>query len=86
MIAIGWLWVAFMMAIAEKSVVAGVLTFVLYGLLPCGVLLYLLNKHAGKRRDYLAQKREQERVQAEGEAVNPAQTPEPPSQTPDTRA
>lgn len=49
-VAIGWLWVTFMMAITEKSVVAGVMTFVFYGLLPCGVLIYLIMKASGKRR------------------------------------
>ena len=49
-VAIGWLWVTFMMAITEKSVVAGVMTFVFYGLLPCGVLIYLISKASGRRR------------------------------------
>jgi len=57
MIAIGWLWVAFMMAITEKSLVAGALTFLFYGLLPCAVLLYVLNKQAGKRREHAARRR-----------------------------
>jgi hypothetical protein len=60
MVAIGWLWVAFMMAISEKSAVAGVMTFIFYGLVPCAVLLYILNKHAGKRRAHLAEKRARE--------------------------
>lgn len=63
MVAIGWLWVVFMMAIAEKSAVAGVMTFIFYGLVPCAVLLYLLNKHAGKRRQHLADKRAREAAQ-----------------------
>ena len=49
-IAIGWLWVAFMMAITEPGVVAGLLTFLFYGLLPCGLLLYLLGTPARRRR------------------------------------
>ena len=49
-IAIGWLWVAFMMAITEPGVVAGLLTFLFYGLLPCGLLLYLLGTRARRRR------------------------------------
>jgi hypothetical protein len=63
MIAIGWLWVAFMMAIAEKSAVAGVMTFVFYGLAPCAVLLYLLNKQAGRRRLHQARMRERENAE-----------------------
>ena len=49
-IPIGWLWVAFMMAITEPGVVAGLLTFLFYGLLPCGLLLYLLGTRARRRR------------------------------------
>ena len=49
-IAIGWLWVAFMMAITQKSILAGLSTFVFYGLLPCALLLYLLTAPARRRR------------------------------------
>lgn len=46
-IAIGWLYVTFIMAISETSAVAGVMTFVFYGLLPCSLLLWILGS---KRR------------------------------------
>ena len=49
-VAIGWLWVAFMMAITERSIVAGVMTFVFYGLVPCSILIYLLATPARRRR------------------------------------
>lgn len=49
-IAIGWLWVTFMMAITETSIVAGVLTFVFYGFLPCSLLMYLLGTPGRRRR------------------------------------
>ena len=49
-IAIGWLWVAFMMAITQKSILAGLSTFVFYGLLPCALLLYLLTAPGRRRR------------------------------------
>lgn len=41
-IAIGWMWVVLLMAITESNFVAGVLTFVFYGLLPCSLLMWLL--------------------------------------------
>jgi len=45
-IAIAWLYVTVLMAATEKTVVAGLLTFVFYGLLPCALLLWLLGvKH-----------------------------------------
>lgn len=40
-IAIGWLYVIFMVAITEASIVAGVVTFIFYGLLPTALILYL---------------------------------------------
>ena len=49
-IAIGWLWVAFMMAITEPSVVSALLTFLFYGLLPCSLLMYLLGTPGRRRR------------------------------------
>jgi biotin transporter BioY len=56
-IAIGWLWVAFMMAIAETSVVAGILTFVFYGMLPCGLIVYLMGTPARRRRQEASRER-----------------------------
>ena len=50
-IAIGWIWVVFMMSITETSIVAGLMTFVFYGVLPCGLLLYLLDTPARRRRN-----------------------------------
>lgn len=49
-IAIGWLWVALMMAITERNLVAGILSFVSYGLLPCLLLLWLLGTPARRQR------------------------------------
>lgn len=49
-IAIGWLWVTLMMAVMEPNIVAGVLSFTFYGLLPCSLLLWLLGTPARRRR------------------------------------
>ena len=40
-IAIGWLYVTVLVALNEPSVVAGIASFLFYGLLPCGLLLWL---------------------------------------------
>ena len=49
-IAIAWMYVVILMAVTEKSLAAGLLTFIFYGLLPCALLLWLLGtKH---RRNY----------------------------------
>ncbi len=54
LIAIGWLYVALMMAVAEASntngsVLGGVFTFLLYGLAPTALVMYLLGTPARKR-------------------------------------
>lgn len=49
-IVIAWLYVVILMAATEKSIAAGLLTFIFYGLLPCALLLWILGvKH---RRRY----------------------------------
>jgi hypothetical protein len=40
-VAIGWLYVTLMMALAENNIVAGSMTFIFYGLAPCALLLWL---------------------------------------------
>lgn len=49
-VAIGWLWVVLMMALTEVSITAGILTFLLYGLAPLALLLWLLGTPARRRR------------------------------------
>lgn len=49
-VAIAWIYVAFMMAITETSAVAAVMTFLLYGLLPVSILVYLTGGARRKRR------------------------------------
>ncbi len=41
-IAIAWIYVVTLMAATEKTVAAGFLTFIFYGLLPCALLLWIL--------------------------------------------
>ena len=79
MIAIGWLWVVFMMAITEKSVVAGVMTFLFYGIAPCLLLVYWLTKQGRERRRHAAwlREREQQENQTAPAAEPPAGGPAP---------
>jgi hypothetical protein len=50
-IAIAWLYVTVLMAAAESSITAGVLTFTFYGLIPCSLLLWILGvKHRHYKR------------------------------------
>ena len=48
-VAIAWLYVALMMAITEESVFAALVTFFMYGLLPCALVMYLLGAPARKK-------------------------------------
>ena len=48
-IAIAWLYVVFMMSITEQSATAGVLTFLLYGIFPLTIVLYLMGTPQRKR-------------------------------------
>ncbi len=63
-IAIGWLYVTFLIAVNERSVFLGIVSFVFYGLLPCGILLWMsAGKVRRQRRAYremLAQKEKDE--------------------------
>lgn len=41
-VAIAWLYVTLMMAITEKNLVAGAMTFLFYGVLPLALVLWLV--------------------------------------------
>ena len=56
--AVGWMYVVLMMAITEDSVVAGIMTFFLYGVLPTLIIIYIGGSGQRKKR------REMERLQA----------------------
>lgn len=49
-IAIGWLYVTVLVALNEPTVVAGIISFVFYGLLPCGLLLWLAGSRVRRQR------------------------------------
>lgn len=52
---IAWLYVTLMIALMEKNLVAGVLTFFFFGLAPCALVLWLfgspLRRRARSRRE-----------------------------------
>ena len=59
-VAIGWMYVVLMMSIAEENAVAGVMTFILYGLLPVAILLYISGGGKRKRRRIAEEQRKAE--------------------------
>ena len=55
LVAIAWMYVAVMMAIAEAthsqgSVLGAIITLLLYGVLPLGLVLYIMGTPARRRR------------------------------------
>lgn len=80
LVAIGWLYVALMMALAEGMSPAGgwlgaAVTFVLYGLLPVGLVLYLMGTPLRRRRQRAAERAERAENAENAEArieANPA--------------
>ena len=49
-IAIGWLYVTLLMAATEANLVAGALTFALYGIAPLALLLWLFGTPQRRRQ------------------------------------
>ena len=73
LIVIAWAYVTLMMAVAEATspsgtVLGAIITFVLYGLLPMGILVYILGTPGRKR----ALKEREAREQAEYDAAQAA--------------
>lgn len=72
-VAIAWLYVTLMMALTEKSVTAGVLTFAFFGLAPCALLLWLFGGPTRKRyREQMAQRAAEESAASDADAEQEA--------------
>lgn len=56
LVAIGWMYVVLLMSITEPTVVAGVMTLLLYGVMPLSVILYLMGTKQRKRNRAAAEK------------------------------
>lgn len=64
-VAIAWLYVVLMMSITEQSVIAGIVTFLLYGVFPLVIILYLMGSSQRKRRRAEAEKIREQELQKE---------------------
>lgn len=49
-IVIGWLYVTLLVAANEPSVIAGIISFLFYGALPCALLLYFAGSKVRRQR------------------------------------
>ncbi len=61
-VAIAWIYVALMMSVAEATntngtVLGGIVTFILYGILPTSIIIYIMDAPR-RRRNRLARERE----------------------------
>ena len=61
-VAIGWMYVVTLMAATETNFVAGIVTFLFYGALPCSVLVYLMGTKS-RRLKRLAKEEAESRSQ-----------------------
>ncbi|MCB8746426.1 hypothetical protein LHU53_05855 [Rhodoferax sp. U2-2l] len=73
---IAWLYVALMMAVAEATasngtVLGAIITFVLYGLLPIGLVVYVMGTPARKRANKAREQAELAAAQAAISGVAP---------------
>jgi len=63
-IVIGWLYVTILIAANEPSLVVGIVSFLFYGALPCGLILYFagskVRRERQKYRDLMAEKAKRE--------------------------
>ena len=61
-VVIGWIYVVLMMAITEDSVVAGIMTFLMYGVLPLAIILYLTGGRQRRRNRALLKKQSENSI------------------------
>lgn len=61
-IAIAWIYVVFMMAIVETSIVAGLMTFFFYGALPVSIIVYVMGTGQRKRKRRAQEMQRQEEM------------------------
>jgi biotin transporter BioY len=76
-IAIAWIYVVFMMSITEQSVIAGIMTFLLYDALPVTIIVYLISTPGRMRRRAEAEKSQN----LHREPMTDEQPPERPEET-----
>lgn len=92
LIVIAWFYVTVMMAVAEASspqgsILGAVITFVLYGLLPMGILIYIFGTPERKRRLKARRAAEQhahDEAQAAKNLAQPSDLPDASGHTPGT--
>lgn len=87
LVAIGWLYVALMMAVAEANhpsgtVLGGIVTFLLYGLLPTALVMYLMGTPLRRKASRKREAQEDAERLAASAAGDTATTPAAPQTAP----
>jgi TRAP-type C4-dicarboxylate transport system permease small subunit len=77
-VAIAWMYVVVLMAATQDTVMSGLGTLVFYGVLPCGVVMYVLMAPTRAKRRKAAEAAE--RAANEANATNSADAASPLSQ------
>ena len=72
-VAIAWIYVVLMMSITEETVVAGVMTFILYGAFPLSIILYVMKTPERRRKRLEAEKIAREEKAAKAALVTAQQ-------------
>lgn len=70
-VAIAWIYVVLMMSVTEHTVVAGIMTFLLYGVVPVTIILYLMGASGRKRKRILAENAERAAGEAQSQPAPP---------------
>jgi len=63
-VAIAWIYVVLMMSLTEHSMIAGIMTFLLYGIFPLSIILYVIAAPQRKRRRKEVENLQREQAQA----------------------
>lgn len=76
--AVGWIYVVLMMAITEDSAVAGIMTFLFYGVLPVALIMYVAGTGNRKRRRAQEEvERRAQKISDEGTTTAKSDSPNP---------
>ena len=88
-VAIAWIYVALMMGVAEATntngtVLGGIVTFILYGILPTSIIIYIMDSPRRKRVRMAREHEAIELTKLQNGNETQANTPKP-SADPDTK-
>lgn len=82
-IAIAWIYVVFMMAITETTAIAGIMTFLLYGVLPVSIIVYVMGTGGRKRKRRAQEIQRREEILKEEALKKEVNQASPPERTPE---